>query len=93
MPDTDDDNPIEAVYEDRNLLVCALVEAVSDGVLGGRTPGEEHPDEWAIVWLQTPMGQLLWHVPRELAEGLLTRNDAYEYNGHNRRRYLRDRHG
>jgi hypothetical protein len=75
---------IDAVYRDRNLLACALVESCGSGVMGGWSPDETVSDEWAIVWLETPMGQMSWHVPREMANSLVTRNDGYEYDGHDR---------
>lgn len=75
---------IDDVYRDRNLLACALVESVGQGTMGGWTPAEEAPDDWAIVWVETPHGQLSWHVPRDMATSLVTRNDGYDYDGHSR---------
>jgi hypothetical protein len=73
---------LDDVYRERNLLACALVESVSD-VMGGWTPATDAKnDEWAIVWIETPMGQMSWHVPREMANNLVHRNDNYEYDGH-----------
>lgn len=78
--DRTEEKALDDVYRDRNLLACALSELV----MGGWTPAEEDPDEWAIVWIETPMGQMSWHVPREMAESLATRDDSYDYDGHSR---------
>lgn len=76
---------VDEVYEDRNILACALVESYADGSMGGWTPAPDtDSDEWAIVWMEFPMGQASWHVPRALADSLVTRNDDYDYDGHNR---------
>ena len=72
------------IYHDRNLLACALVDIMSEWTMGGWTPAEEDGDEWAVVWLELPYGQVSWHIPREMAEQLVTRNDNYEYDGHSR---------
>ena len=73
---------IDEVYRDRNLLACALAESTQ---IGGWTPDDENGDEWAIVFVETPHGQLSWHVPREMAESLVLRADWYEHDGHDRR--------
>lgn len=79
------EKPLEAVYQDRNLLACALVQASQTP--SGWTPDPERPAEWAIAWLETPYGQVSWHVPREMAERLnLSRDDSYEWDGHDRER-------
>lgn len=72
---------LDEVYEDRNLLACALAESTN---LGGWTPAEEDPGNWAIVFVETPHGQISWHVPRDLAEKLVSRDDGYEFDGHDR---------
>lgn len=89
MTDTEPDEnekEIDEVYDDRNLLACALVESVGRGTMGGWTPApDEAGDEWAIVWAELRSGQVSWHVERELAEKLVTRNDNYNYDGHTRK--------
>ena len=83
--DETDEKEIDAVYDDRNLLACALVESVGEDVMGGWTPAPDtDSDEWAIVWLELPVGQVSWHVPQALAERLVTRNDDYDWDGHTR---------
>ncbi|WP_254810634.1 hypothetical protein [Natronosalvus amylolyticus] len=78
------DKALEEVYQDRNLLACALAEAT--GAPSGWKPDPESPDEWAIVWIQTPMGQVSWHVPRAMVGtdqlGLHPRDS--EYDGYTR---------
>jgi hypothetical protein len=83
------DSLAEDVYRDRNLLACALAN-LRGPPMGGWTPADDpddddaDADEWAIVWVETPMGQVSWHVPRDMAERLVRRNDRYEYDGHTR---------
>ena len=80
---TDDDpKPIENVYEDRNLLACALAE--STNAPSGWKPDPESPATWAIVWIETPLGQVSWHVPRHLVERLSLRREDAGYNGYGR---------
>lgn len=74
-------DPAEKAYRDRNLLALAVVTMTE---LGGWTEDETDSDEYVIVWTETPMGQLSWHAPRETVEGLLPRDDRYEYDGHTR---------
>lgn len=81
---SEDEKEIDEVYEDRNLLACALIATAEPG-MGGWTPAPDaDSDEWAIAWLETPAGQVSWHVPRVLAERLLPRRDGYEWDGHTR---------
>lgn len=75
---------IDDVYRDRNLLACAIANML-DYPMAGWTPAPDtDSDGWAIVWAETPMGQVSWHVPRDLAESLVTRCDDYDYDGHDR---------
>lgn len=73
---------IGEVYEDRNLLACALAQATY--APSGWKPDPESPDEWAIVWIETPVGQMSWHVPREMAESLLGPKRDSKYHGYDR---------
>lgn len=80
--DTDDGKEIDEVYEDRNLLACALAQATH--APAGWKPDPESPDEWAIVWIETPKGQVSWHARRDLVMSLnVPRGDA-EYDGYDR---------
>jgi hypothetical protein len=80
-----DEKTLDEVYEDRNILACALAELHAQRSMGGWTPAPDvSGEEWAIVWIETPQGQASWHVPRALAERIVTRNDGYEYDGHDR---------
>lgn len=83
-PESDEEKDLEAVYEDRNLLACAVAELLPAGLAGWTPAPDTDGDEWAIVWIETPSGQMSWHVPREFAEDLTARNDDYEYDGHDR---------
>lgn len=71
---------LEDVYEDRNLLACALAQA-TDAPAGWK-PDSESPDEWAIVWIETPSGQVSWHVPAELAWDIAPPQQDAEYDGY-----------
>ena len=77
-----DEKPIDDVYEDRNLLACALAQATH--APSGWKPDPESPEEWAIVWIETPTGQVSRHVPREMAEDLAGPQRESEYNGYDR---------
>lgn len=79
---SDDEKPIDSVYRDRNLLACALAQATQ--APSGWKPDPESPNEWAIVWIETPMGQVSWHVSREMAEALAPRQQDVEYDGYSR---------
>ena len=77
---------LEEVYEDRNALAVAFVkfETMRDSDNGGWTPAPDSDrDEWAIVWYDTVMGEVSWHIPLAIAEKHLPRNDDRDYNGYN----------
>jgi len=79
-----DSKTTDDVYRDRNLLACALAAEIGWPMAGWTPAPDGDGDEWAVVWVETPMGQVSWHVPRDLAESLVRRNDDYEYDGHSR---------
>ena len=79
---TDQSKTTDEVYEDRNLLACALAQAV--GCPSGWKPDEDSPENWAIVWIETPEGQVSWHVPREMAEDLAPPRRDSAYDGYDR---------
>jgi len=84
MTDHNDDSEkqIDEVYEDRNLLACTLANAT--GAPAGWKPDPESPDEWAIVWIETPNGQVSWHVPRDMAENIAPLKQDSDYDGYDR---------
>lgn len=73
---------LDDVYRERNLLACALTQLLNPPMAGWTPAPDEDGDEWAIVWAETPMGQVSWHVSRDVAEELAPRNDDYDYDGH-----------
>ena len=84
-----EDKEINQVYEDRNVLAIAFVKSKTmlDPASGGWTPApDSDSDEWAIVWFETVMGEVSWHVPRDIAEKHLPRNDDRDYDGYSRER-------
>jgi len=80
--DEQDEKALEDVYHDRNLLACAL--AVATGAPSGWKPAPDAGDEWAIVWIETPMGQTSWHVPVDLAESIGPMQRDSDYGGYSR---------
>lgn len=76
------DKEIDDIYRDRNLLACAFAQATN--APSGWKPDPESPEEWAIVWIETPTGQVSWHVPREMAESLAPPQRDSEYSGYDR---------
>ncbi|PHQ39077.1 hypothetical protein DJ69_08135 [Halorubrum persicum] len=80
--DEQDEKALEDVYRERNLLACAL--AVATDAPSGRKPAPDAGDEWAIVWIETPMGQVSWHVPADLAESIGTMQRDSDYSGYSR---------
>lgn len=77
-----DRKEIDEVYEDRNLLACALATATK--APSGWKKDPENSDDWAIVWIETPIGQLSWHVPIEMAADLAPPRKPAEYDGYDR---------
>lgn len=78
----DGEKSADDVYEDRNLLACALAQATH--APSGWKPDPESTDEWAIVWIETPLGQISYHVPQEMAADLAPPQRDAEYDGYDR---------
>lgn len=88
---------VEELYEDRNRLALAFSTSAillsspystnpNDYAGGWHLPDADDADadEWAIVWAETPAGQVSWHVPRDLAEITGVERDVQDYDGHTR---------
>lgn len=87
---------ISEVYDDRNVLAlgfCDVVRRIDEHVgdasfrSGWHTPTDDDDadaDEWAILWAQTPQGQVSWHVPRYLAEASRLGYTRLVWDGHTR---------
>jgi len=73
---------LDDVYEDRNLLACALAQTT--GAPSGWKPAPDADASWAIVWVETPMGQVSWHVPRKMAEDIGPPQRESDYDGYDR---------
>jgi hypothetical protein len=41
----------------------------------------DEDEDWPVVYAETPVGQIAWHVPREELPDWLDRNEL-EYDGH-----------
>lgn len=76
-----EEKEIGEVYEDRNLLACALtIATVEDS--GWKIADDA--EGWAIVWIEFPTGQVSWHVPLEMAEEYVTNYERVQYDGYDR---------
>lgn len=91
-----EDKTIQQVYEDRNALALALAEAArylslerpeshQFGVSWTPDDGDDaDADEWAILYVKLPRGQVSWHVPRKLVEASNLPRRNTEWDGHDR---------
>jgi len=91
-----DEKTAQEVYEDRNALALALAETARN--LHLERPGsskfracwkpdegdDADADEWAIIYVWLPTGQVSWHVPRDLAEQSELPRKFAEWDGHDR---------
>lgn len=71
---------LDEAYTDRNSLACAL--ARSTDAESGWKPDPESPDDRAIVWIETPYGQISWHVPQGFAASSGLPLDESDYDGY-----------
>lgn len=69
----------DAVYRERNELVAFLSK-----VFPSHLAGDEAAPDWPIVFIESPAGQLSWHVPREYALSRLSHLPwgANSWDGH-----------
>jgi len=80
------------VYDDRNLLALAFaaladrVDVADEWAGGWHLPDADDADadEWAIVWAETPAGQVSWHVPITQARAGGLPRERLEWDGHTR---------
>lgn len=86
---------VSEVYEDRNVLafafarsICTLGETLYDlGVLDEcdvYDAGWYLHDEWAVVFVELPEGQVSWHVRPEDVPEWLMEHDPSAFDGHTR---------
>jgi hypothetical protein len=73
---------IEEVYADRNAL--AVGYAALAWSLGMDVGWYEH-DEWAVIYVETPEGQVSWHVRPETIPDWVPEADEDALVGHSRR--------
>lgn len=87
-----------AVYYERNVLALAYIhECWTRGYPTGwwADTDDVNADDWAVVWADTPTGQVGWHVQHELVPDWLPERDP-DYDGYStaeKHRRLHDRHG
>lgn len=96
MAETDSEEKTKSdVYRDRNLLAVAFLAAYAEvrhyeRHHYGRTPADMgwwpdtddvNGEEWAVVWVDLPTGQVGWHIPREMVPDWLGKKDP-EYDGY-----------
>lgn len=72
---------IAEVYEDRNLLALAFVRMAHDC---GYTIYHYVHDEWAVVGVELPGGQVSWHMRPEVVPDWITECDPVDFDGHDR---------
>jgi hypothetical protein len=72
------------VYRDRNLLALAFIGAFADVRAGARygwwpDTDEVNGEEWAVVWVDLPTGQVGWHIRRDdVPDGMPKRDPEYD---------------
>lgn len=72
----------QEVYEDRNLLALAFARLAEEkGWPVGWRNDEETPG-WPVIYVETPEGQVSWHVPATLIEGLTLPLFPHAWDGH-----------
>lgn len=91
MAETDSEPKTKAdVYHERNLLVLAFLAAWAERCHFNLTtaemgwwPDEDdvNGEEWAVVWVNLPYGQVGWHVPKEMVPDWLECRDP-DYDGY-----------
>jgi len=87
MSNTDSESKDKSdVYRDRNLLalafICSYVE-VRACVPHGWWPDTDdvNGEQWAVVWVDLPTGQVGWHIPLEDVPDWMPKRDP-EYDGY-----------
>lgn len=69
------------VYEERNRVVFAYARAMRQ--LGHDVGVVLDDPEWPVIYVDTPAGQVSWHVPRdELPEDLAALDFRGKWDGH-----------
>ena len=87
MSNTDSEPKTKSdIYRDRNLLALAFIAAyveVRACVRHGWWPDTDdvNGEEWAVVWVDLPTGQVGWHIRREDVPEWLPQRDP-EYDGY-----------
>ncbi len=79
MSDDFQSGPLEA-YVDRNLAVQVL--AVLARQLGYQTGIRNREDEWPILYVELPSGQVSWHIPKAEIVAFFPGYPC-EWDGHN----------
>lgn len=72
---------IEEVYEDRNALAQAFARMAHEAGYG---VGFYIHDEWAVVNVELPQGQVSWHMRPEDVLDWVSQFDPVQFDGHDR---------
>lgn len=79
---------VDRAYAERNAVVLAFAQAAAEAGPGwamGVLSDPEEP-EWPVVVIETPAGQMSWHVPRdELPEHWREGRHSRDWDGHTTR--------
>lgn len=91
MAETDSEPKTKTdVYRDRNLLAVAFLAAYAERAHFANEPAEMgwwpdtddvNGEEWAVVWVDLPTGQVGWHIRREQVPEWLEKRDP-NYDGY-----------
>lgn len=90
MGKSKEEKDIGEVYRERNLLALAFVHQFRGSEYDyGYWPDEEAGVRWRVVWVDTPEGQVAWHMEYDMLPDWLPKRDpdydGYSTNEKNRR--------
>ncbi len=72
----------DEVYVDRNLLALAFAKLAHEaGWKVGWSTDTETPD-WRLLYVETPAGQVSWHLPASMLEQTTLPTHSLPWDGH-----------